>query len=363
MGAAASAGWALLGGLSSAVAGSTELPSGESYGLRTVAEGAGLLYGAAVDAGIVRRDAAFAARVGEECGIIVPQNDLKWATLRPTATTFDFTKGDQLADFARRNSMLYRGHTLVWHQNQPSWFSKAVIPSNAEQVLVDHIQTVVGHYAGRMHSWDVVNEVINLADDRLDGLRNSAWLRLLGPDYIPLAFETAAAADPAALLSYNEFGLEYDEAKREEVMVLLESLISAGTPIHALGVESHLDGNLARFNTDALRRFFRNVAALGLKIFISEMDVSDVSLPADTAVRDQAVADVYEAYLVAALDEPAVAALLTWGLSDRYPSLAPRSLRTDRLPDRPDPLDSDLNPKPAWSAIARAIQGAPPRSA
>lgn len=319
----------------------------------------GLLYGAGVSQRSLASDPAFADRFVQECAILVPENELKWKALRPTPDRFDFTAGDWLANFARSQNMPMRGHTLVWHEGMPEWFASVVDSRNAEQMLRKHIATVVGHYAGKIHSWDVVNEAIDPADGRSDGLRQWPWLQFMGPDYIEIAFRAAHEADPQALLVYNDHRLEYDtseeEARRTAVLKLLERLKSRGTPIHALGMQAHLRGDETRFNAKKLRDFMHNVASLGLKIMITEMDVTDQKLPKNIDTRDRIVAGIYEDYLAVVLDEPAVIAVLTWGLSDHYTWLSSYKSRKDHALVRPLPLDAQLKRKLAWNAIARAV--------
>lgn len=176
----------------------------------------------------------------------------------------------------------------------------------------------------------------------------------------------AAEADPNAMLLYNDYSLDYDtnedETKRNAVLRLLERLKSRGVPIHGLGLQAHLDGpDSHQFNPVQMQRFLREVADLGLKIFVTELDVEDQTLPANVDQRDRIVAAAYEDYLSAILAEPAVIAVLTWGLSDRYSWLSEFKPREDGLPVRPLPLDVDLQPKLAWNAIARAFDQAPQR--
>ncbi|MBD2295932.1 endo-1,4-beta-xylanase [Anabaena sphaerica FACHB-251] len=330
----------------------------------------GLFYGSAARNNPLSSDQTFIANFIQECGILVPEWDQKWTSLRPNISTFDFTYADRLAKFAKSHDMLLRGHTLVWHQNLPAWFQEEVNGSNVEQILQQHINTVVGRYAGKIHSWDVVNEAINVKDGRSDGLRQTPWLQLMGPDYLDFAFRAAAAADPKALLVYNEYGLDYDsrddKAKRSAVLKLLEGLKSKGTPIHALGIQGHLNGaGNFLFNPRKFRSFLRDVASLGLKIIITELDVLDKDLPKNISKRDRIVAAAYEDYLSAALQEKAVIGVLTWGLSDRYTWLAEDNSSGERLSLpfslRPLPLDVNGNRKLVWNAIARAFDQAPMR--
>lgn len=334
--------------------------------LRDRAAAKGLLYGAAGLKSALSQDLNFASAFARECGILVAESAMKWDALRPDPERFNFTDGDWLAEFAQTHKMRLRGHTLVWHHALPPWFKATVTANNAEAMLRQHIQTVVSHYAGQMHSWDVVNEAIAPRDDRPDGLRNSPWLELLGSQYIDLAFRAAAAADPKALLVYNDYSLDYDTAegtaRRTATLNLLKRLKDQGTPVQALGIQAHLNRDQPRFNPEKLQAFLRSVADLDLKILITELDVTDKQLPRDIVARDRAVAVAYEDYLNAVLAEPAVIAVLTWGLSDRYTWLSSFDPRIDGAAVRPLPLDAQLQRKPAWAAMARVFDQAPDRT-
>ncbi|NEP11739.1 MAG: endo-1,4-beta-xylanase [Symploca sp. SIO2C1] len=340
--------------------------------LKERAAAKGLIYGAPAKYRTLSSDAEFAARFPQECAILAAENDLKWRNIRPSPKRFNFTKGDWMLEFARTHDLLFRGHTLVWYKALPKWFKEKVNSQNAERILVDHIDKVVGRYAGQIHSWHVVNEALHLRDGRSDGLRNSPWLDVLGPDYIELAFRAAREADPKSLLVYNENDLWFDgqlwsttangEAKRVAVLKLLERLKSRGTPIDVLGIQGHLRGTyMTHLNPKKLRAFLADVADLDLKIMVTELDVRDHKLPKDINVRDRLVATAYEDFLSVVLDEPAVMAVFTWGLSDRDTWLSRFSPRKDGLAVRPLPLDDQLNRKLAWNAMARAFDNAPMR--
>ncbi|BAY61781.1 endo-1,4-beta-xylanase [Calothrix brevissima NIES-22] len=341
----------------------------QELSLKQLAAQKGLIYGTASTKSYLASDPAYMAAIVENCSMFVPEWEFKWtagdALLRPGFNQFDFTAADWIANFAATHKLLLRGHTVVWHESLPKWFKETVNRENASQLLQSHIQTVVKRYAGKIHSWDVVNEAIEPKDGRDDGLRITPWLEYLGTSYIDLAFRLTAAADPQTLLVYNDYGLDYDtpedEAKRVAVLKLLERLQSQGTPIHALGVQAHLYPGKHKFNPDKLRQFFADVASLGLKIIITEMDVADNYLPRDVAVRDRIIAATYEDYLSTVLDETAVIAVLTWGLSDRYSWLSQFQPRSDKAAVRPLPLDIYMRRKLAWNAIARAFDHAPKR--
>ena len=234
--------------------------------------------------------------------------------------------------------------------------------AQAKGVFVEHIERVAGRYAGRMHSWDVVNEAIEVKDGRADGLRVSPWLSLVGEDYIEVAFRAARAADPQALLTYNEYGIEgEDEAsyrKRRAVLMLLRRLRARNVPVDAMGVQSHVSAGDGSYGP-GLKEFLKDMRELDLQVFVTEMDVNDRALPADVKARDKAVAGVYRRYLDLVLADPVVTAVLTWGITDRYTWLNDEGSRKDRVPERALPFDVDYRPKEAFGAMMDAIEYRP----
>ncbi len=334
---------------------------------------AGLLVGCAVIPEILDLEGAQAGNSADEytrtvlaqAGILVAENAMKWSSLRPTASGYNFVASDRLFDFARIGGQLVRGHNLCWHQQLPTWFASVATAENAASLLTEHIETVAGRYAGRVQSWDVVNEAVNPDDGRPDGLRNSPWLRLIGPGYIELAFQTAAQADPHARLAYNDYDIELDtpeqEMKRGQVLLLLRRLHARGIPVSAVGIQSHLQAT-GPLPGVGLIRFIREVASMGLEVYITEMDVNTHALPGNAAAQDAAVARVYDHYLRLVLPEPNVKACLTWGITDAHTWLnethRPEAERADGTPQRPLPFDDHYQPVQAFFSMRDAIDAA-----
>lgn len=334
--------------------------------LRDLAAGKGVVYGAAIEPDSVDRDPDFRTLLRRQCASLTPENAMKWNALRPTRGSFDFSAADRVVAIAGEQGLSVHGHCLVWHEALPAWLPAALTPRTGVDLLTGHVRQVVGRYAGRVRSWDVVNEVVERNDGRPDGLRLSPWFRALGPGYLGLAFRTAHAADPQARLALSDYGLEYDDErwmveKRGTMLSLLETLKAAGVPIHALALQGHLDGARRPAFGPGLRRFLAEVADLGLDIYVTELDVNDQKVPGSPARRDAIVADHYRAFLDVVLDEPAVTRVTTWGLSDRYTSKSDMFPRSDRQGVRPLPFDEALRPKPAALALADAFQAAPRR--
>jgi endo-1,4-beta-xylanase len=325
----------------------------------------GILYGAATLAQQLAQDPAHALAFARECGMLVTQNELKWGPLRPAPKLFRFEHADWLQAFARKHKLAFRGHCLVWHIGNPDWLTEALQSERAGKLLDEHIWAVAGRYRGLMHSWDVVNEAIRIKDGRNDGLRETIWLKALGPGYIERAFRVAAEADPSALLVYNDFDLEYAERgstqKRNAVLRFLERLKKNDVPVHALGLQAHLD-SAQPLEPSVLTRLLDEVSALGLHVFITELDVDDHRLPRSIRRRDEGVAKVYRAYLETALGHPAVSVIATWGLSDKYTWLNEPEYKHFGWTARPLPLDVNMRRKQAWRAMSEAFDGASRRA-
>ena len=333
--------------------------------LRQAATARGLLVGTAVAVEPLRRDPVYASLIKNQANIIVAENAMKFASLRPAPDKFFFDDADFLFAFAATNGMKVRGHNFVWHRQLPAWFAGYVTKGNAASVLTNHIETVGGRYAGRVHSWDVVNEAIQLDDNQPGGLRDAPWYKLLGPEYIDLAFRTARRVDPTALLCYNDYGIESEapdqDAKRSAVLKLLRGMQKRGVPLDAVGIQSHIAAGGNHQYGAGLQRFMHEVQGMGLKILLTEMDVNDRALPPDLKTRDEAVASTYFNYLNLTLANPDTIALLTWGLTDKYTWLNGEDARPDKLPERALPFDADLRPTLAYLGEIKAIQAAPTR--
>jgi endo-1,4-beta-xylanase len=328
--------------------------------LRAAGAAKGILAGTAVGRGILD-DPAMAQLIVDQYNILVCENDMKWAATQPEQGRYDFTRADTVVAFAESHGQRMRGHNLCWHVNNPPWLTAALTPQIAASILEDHVRTVAGHYAGRIHSWDVVNEAVLPADGRKDGLRKSIWLQMLGPDYLDLAYRAAAAADPQARLTYNDYDIERDnpvhERRRKAVLDLLRWFRKKNIPLQAVGIQSHLTASLVPATWKGLNRFLDQLHDLGLEVYVTEMDVEDLELPGDIPTRDRMVAAMYRGYLGDVLNHPAVKAVLTWGFTDKYSWLThSRHQRPDALPKRPLPFDADLRPKPAFNAMIDALQ-------
>jgi len=274
-----------------------------------------IAFGFALNYGLLSTNADYDALVARECTIITPENAMKWNAVHPERDRYSFTQSDAIVTFAERHSMKVRGHTFCWHRALPEWVTRDVTKDNAEDVLRQHIATVAGRYKGRLDSWDVVNEAIQLKDGMPNGWRNSFWYRLLGSAYVDIAFEATKQTDPSAILTYNDFGLEYenrsDNAKRKAVLAMLHALKSLRVSVGALDLQSYLRaGTKESFGSD-LPKFIAEVRDLGMEVFVTELDVDDSQLRVEGKARDEAIADVYKRDQQLILPSASVSAVIT----------------------------------------------------
>jgi endo-1,4-beta-xylanase len=339
--------------------------------LRRLAADKGLMFGSCLALKYCAQSPAYEQLFVAQCGLATPELHMKWNSLSTQPGVYDFSAADRLVGFCAENHMQIRGHTLIWHDALPGWVGErlasasqqAAGPESGRAVMTGHIQTVAGHFRGKLYSWDVVNEVLDPGSGRADGLRASPWLKACGEDYIELALRTTAVADPHSLLIWNENYLEVSNgfgwAKRAAMLAMLDKFKARGVPIHGIGIEAHLRGEQAAVLGDrTYETFLEELGRRGLKIFVTELDVQDAALPADPATRDRAVAEIYRKFLSATLRQPAVEGVVTWGLADSFSWISAYRPRKDGLPVRPLPFDAECRPKPAYYAIAEAFQTA-----
>jgi endo-1,4-beta-xylanase len=311
-------------------------------------------YGAAVRGDALVDDLAYRAALIEHCNLVVPEGGLKWDTVRPAEDRFDFYEGDKLLDFADQNGMKMRGHTLIWYAAMPKWTSSIRGKAAAAGALGKHIDTVVGRYRGRIPSWDVINEAIAEEPTRSDYLRPNLWLENIGKTYIETAFRRAAKSDPSVQLVINEFDIECVGARfknrREALLRVVRDLRDRDAPIHAVGFQGHLKGEL-EIDREGVSSFVAELKAMDVDVLVTELDVIDNRLPADEQERDAAIAGRVKDLIGAIADAAQPTAILTWGISDRYTWVPMYFTRDDGSPNRPLPLDHDYQPKPLMQVI------------
>ena len=212
----------------------------------------------------------YAAVVAREFSSLTAENAMKPKYTWLAEDRYDFAPGDSIVAFARQHGMQVHGHTLVWHFMPPRWLEDALPTYDSarlEDMLREYIYTVVGHYRGRVASWDVVNEVINQAGD---GMRESVYYQTLGEDYTARLFQYARTADPDVLLFYNDYDLVKNPKKLQTTLAMIDDFQARGIPIDGLGLQMHIDLDVS---LDNLQHAVNEIARRGLKIHLSEVDI------------------------------------------------------------------------------------------
>jgi endo-1,4-beta-xylanase len=320
------------------------------------------------------RDPAYKALMARECNMLVAENEGKWQALEAMPGQYRFEAADRMYAWAAEQGMLVRGHNLIWQDARwlPKWVNEYDFGTRpqaaAEALLRKHIATVCSHFGSIIHSYDVVNEAV---DPATGGLRANVFTERLGAvEQIDLSFRLAHEQAPKAQLVYNDYmRADAGSAKhRAGVLKLLHALKVRGTPVQALGLQSHIGswdeaGGGALEQQREWRRFLDEVTAMGLDLLVTEFDVNDRKLPADIAVRDAGVAALAKDYLDVTFSYRQCKDFLMWGMADHASWLQgwKEAPRTDGEKMRPTPFDDQLRAKPLRDAIAAAITAMPSR--
>ncbi len=330
---------------------------GDSIG--ALAEAAGIKFGTCIEKEVFE-DAGYGALVQRECRILIDATSLTFGWMRPEGPEANFAPADRLVAYAEGLKLPFRATTLIWNDYLPEWI-KRQSRREAARVFDSHIDETAGRYAGRIHTWDVVNEPFAPWDGEPGNYRKGAWYDAIGPDYIERALRRTAAADPRARLLVNEAFCERDDdlgrTVRTEFMALVKRLRDKDVPLHAVGFQGHLQPQYP-FDDQVFARFISDIAAEGVAIYITELDVDDRGFPADAIERDRGVARRYREFLNAVLDVPAVQVVNMWGLADSYTwyrDVAREAGTLELKAPRPLPYDAALGRKEAWYAIAGAF--------
>jgi len=344
--------------------------SAPSDSLRSLAAKIGLRVGTAVIPFDLNTP-AYTALLASQFSVVTPGNEMKWQVVEPTQGVFDWSGADRLVNFAEQNGQLVRGHTLLWHNQLPTWLTTGVANgtiSNSQlmDLLEAHIFTEVGRYKGRIWQWDVANEFFR--DSNPSGINpNDFWVSHLGTGIIPQAFRWARQADPVALLMYNDYNIAGEDgsnAKSDAVFAWVQQMLDQGVPIDGIGNQGHLDTQFG-FPT-RMQQDLERYASLGLKVAITEADVRTFVDGPTTQVPTNHLEFFAQPYefdqmMKAALAVPECISFTCWGFGDAD-SWIPGFFKGEGYATL---YDVNLNPKPAYFALQQDLQlaahGAPRR--
>lgn len=324
-------------------------PAAETSGpsLRSLAQKRGIGIGTSVDWGPFTNDPNYRAVITREFKILVPENAWKFEFVHPTRDRYEFGQVDALINFAKDNNMEVRGHPLVWHYSLPKWINEGNFSRDELiEILRTHIKTLVGRYRGQIPVWDVLNEAIN----RDGSLRDTIWLRNIGPEYIDMAFQWAHEADPQAKLFYGDYMTEEINQKSDGVYTLVAGLLQRGVPIDGVGFQSHL-GLSYLPKLDSLTQNFNRFNQLGLEVQFTELDMKIQDGKGSLEQRLAQQAKAYSDLLKVCLQAKKCTALITWGFTDRYTWIA----NVTGEVEAPLIFDASYRPKPAYHAIREVL--------
>lgn len=249
-----------------------------------------------------QQDARTTEMFKQQYNVVTAENSMKPQYLSSAKGQYDFSGAEPVVKWAEENGILLHGHTLVWHSQSARWLTTRsdntpVTRAEARENMQEYINTVAGYYAGKVISWDVVNEAFDGGslpfNNWRDVLRKSSpWYRAYengadaskgesGADYIYDAFVFARLTDPNAVLEYNDYN-ETDDWKREAMAQMAEELNEKWKTdprntdpdrklIEGLGMQSHhftQHPNVAEIEA-TIRRFIK----AGVRITVSELDV------------------------------------------------------------------------------------------
>jgi|SRR5579871_356528 len=375
--------------------------------LRQAAAQRALPAGAAADASengcsadLLINDATYSSTLAAQYNMLEPENAMKWGSAHPrqgsynpqlcalsiqqcTASVsacqkcqsslaqcpYNLQPGDELVLFAQTHGMRVRGHNLVWDVYNPTWLNNlaaTATPATMSGVLQEHITTMVSHYQGQVFAWDVVNEAVSDSQTSATGtvLKDSIWynqpgIGLSGTGYVEQAFRWARAADPNALLFYNDYNIEDDACnpkwKFQAVYNMVKDFVSRGVPIDGVGFQMHITAGTCP-TAAGFAAHLQQIIALGLQAHITEMDVK---IPVDssgnaTAANMQLQATTYQRILTVCLQTPGCTAFQTWGFTDKHSWLSGQTQAAAL------PFDVNYQPKPAFSGMMSTFQTVPP---
>lgn len=236
----------------------------------------------------------------------------------PNPATWNFTTADEIVDWAQDNDLKMIGHTLVWHSQSPLWMTgregsddlPLVTRAQAMENMENFISIFAGRYAGRMYSWDVLNEVFTDSVSSVSWEANPNWRAHLrregvgldnpnhlrwydafangatadedGSDFIFYAFYFARQADPYAILYYNDFN-EEQPGKSMAIAQMVVEINERWTAhpsydgrllIEAIGMQSHHHLDQWTTNLDNIRPAIIRFIETGARISITELDIT-----------------------------------------------------------------------------------------
>ena len=313
--------------------------------LRTLSTPLDKFIGTAVNTSVLAADPKYATLVGDEFSSVTPENVMKWQLVEPRRGDFSYAAADGLVQFASDHGQSVRGHTLVWHNQLPTWLTTGSFSdSELADILHAHVTDEVTHFRGQIYAWDVVNEPFN--DD--GSWRNSLWFKAIGPDYVARALTWAHEADPDARLYINDYNVESINPKSDALYALAQDLLVHGVPLQGIGIQGHL--SLQSPFPTTLEQNLQRFADLGLDVAITEADVRTPVPVGQADLTKQA--EYFAQMLSACVDVDRCVSFTVWGFTDAH-SWVPSAFAGQGAATL---LDEQLQPKPAYRALMEILR-------
>ena len=315
--------------------------------LRSLAQARHFYVGTTVNVDALSNEPAYSATLAREFNMMTPEVSMKFSETELQPDVYTFAQADSIVAFAQAHQMQVRGHNLVWYTDLPAWLTTGTFTRDQLiTILHNHITTEVTRYRGRVNIWDVVNEAV---DDN-GALRDSIWLRSIGPQYIDMAFQWAHQANPQARLFYNDYGGEGLGRKSDAIYALVKGMLQRGLPIDGVGLQMHI--SLDRYpNPQDVLTNMQRLTALGLEVQITEMDVKTQDDARPMSAKLTAEAQLYGEMLHTCLSVRRCTAFVMWGFTDAHSWIPAYT----RHPDYPLIFDAQYRPKPAYFALQQAF--------
>lgn len=284
--------------------------------------------------------------IKNDCNILVCENSMKWANVRPNKTFWNWSDIDAIIKFAEENGMKVKWHTLFWHNQNSNFVSSSWTREQALEMMDEHIEKIMTRYKGKITEYDVVNEMF----EEDGSYRQSIWYKTIGPDYIEHALRKAHEVDPDAKLYLNEYNNEEKGHPKADAMYkMVKDFKERGVPVDGVGLQLHLDATL-NYSEEAIRQNIRRYNDIGVDISFSELDVRIPTKNPESYEKLQE--DVYLMLYRLAKEEPNVKSVITWGFTDAH-SWVPST-----FPGTGNALmyDRDLKAKPVYKAVLKELQ-------
>jgi endo-1,4-beta-xylanase len=367
---AASSAAAMSSSLASSAVASSVAPS--TVGMKAVTP-AGLRIGVALKTGYVSTTVNHDI-VEKHFNEIVLENDMKMQYLEPSNNVFTFANADKYVDYTIANGMTFHGHVLVWHSQIPDFMkSFSGTPVEYQALLTNHVTRVAAHFAGKMKSWDVVNEALGDSGVYRTDPESFHYVNTGNSiDFIAQAFKDARAADQMADLYYADYSIEQNGTKTNNLITLLDVLKAADAPVTGVSFQMHINQDFPSISS--MKAAWGKIVARNLKVKITELDIplnngfcGQTTCPFNvlefTPIVAQAQSKRYcqvvEAYL-AAVPEAQRGGISVWGVRDSESwLLGVANWKTQNKADWPLLFDGAGAEKPAVEGVRAALQGQP----